>query len=257
MNPARLDALLERVTKEMGLASRLRQSLAIEIWPRVVGPEIARQTMAGPVRDRVIFVRTANPVLAHQLTLMQREILDRYRKLLKGQYLRGVHPQIGETPAVMASAPAVLDKRTELSPSAEEELRRLAEAIPDPELADAFFRAARASALTRAPSGRQREQAYLDLVTADSWPTAAEVKEAWEAIAPSRRQEMAARAVEALRAKILARLGKDPNNEEILLSRGDLRRLALVMGYPPTKASFKIVLGLLGPEITARWPDKV
>ena len=256
MNLARLDALLERITKEMGLAARLRQSLAIEIWPRVVGPEIARQTIAGPIRDRVLLVRTANPVLAYQITLMRREILDRYRKLLKGQYLRGIHPQIGEVRTVMET-PIAVEKHTELSPSVEEELRCLAEAIPDPELADAFFRAARASALAREPSARQREQAYLNLVTADTWPTAVEVKEAWEAIAPSRRQEMAARAAKDLRAKMLARLKKSPNSEEILLLRGDLRRLAFVMGYPPTKASLKTVLELLGPEIAAFWPEKV
>lgn len=257
MNPVSLGSLLDRVTKKLGLAPRLRQEMAVHLWPRVAGPEVAAQTVPGPVRDRILIVRTANPVLAHQLKLMEREILQRYRKILGTQCLRGIHLQIGQVspPAAAkgATSPAMLD----LSPERESQLCELAKNVPDPALAKAFLRAAKAWARRSEPPAEERTRAYLELVTGDSWPTAAEIAKALAAIDPEVREAVRTRADETLRRKILARLAEHPRDaESILRVRGDLRRLALVMGYPAGKAARTAAVELLGPEVAAAWPGE-
>ena len=146
MNPVPLGPLLDRVTKKLGLAPRLRRELAVYLWPRVAGPEVAAQTAPGPVRDRVLIVRTANPVLAHQLTLMEREILHRYRKLLGGQSLRGIHFQIGQVETETATGPEALPAPAGLAPEREQQLAELASAVPDPALGPPQHRPAPARA---------------------------------------------------------------------------------------------------------------
>lgn len=136
--------MLDKATKRMGLAVRLRQGLAPDLWPRVVGPEIARVTQAGPVREGELIVRTDNPVLAHQLSLMSGEILARYRGLLGNRTLRRVRVQVAEIPPPRVEPRDAEPEAAALPAAREEELRRLAGGIPDPDLAAAFLRAARA-----------------------------------------------------------------------------------------------------------------
>lgn len=257
MNPIRLERLLDRVTKEMGIAPRLRQGLAIALWPRVVGPEIARQTRAGPILNGLLMVRTANPVLAHQLALLEREILQRYRGILGGRYVRGMRVRVGEVEeGESPSSPEVSAHPAALPPEKEEELSAWAAGIPDPELAAAFLRAARAWARRMASNGRAGGEGYERLMTGDTWPTAAEIEAAWEEIEPSRREAVRARVVEELRRKILRRLRARPLDAGALLRlRGDLRRLALAQGYRPERISRQTVADLLGPEAAREWPE--
>ncbi len=258
MNPVPLGPLLDKVTKKLGLAPRLRRELAVYLWPRVVGPEVAAQTRAGPVRDRILLVRTANPALAHQLALMEREILHRYRKLLGGQCLRGIHLQIGQVDAEPVSGRKDPPGPASLTPARECQLAALAEAVPDPALAAAFLRAARAWARRRESAvPAERVQRYLGLVTGDTWPTAREIAEAWETVEPGMRETARAAALEALRRKILARLAESPRTPAAIMRlRGDLRRLALIAGCPPGKAAREVAAELLGSEAAAAWPGE-
>ena len=257
MNPVPLGSLLDRVTKKLGLAARLRQELAVHLWPRVAGPEVATQTVPGPVRDRVLIVRTANPVLAHQLTLMEREILQRYRKLLGGQCLRGIHLQIGQVSPETAAKQEVSPTAVELSPEREHQLIELAKAVPDPALAESFLRAARSWARRCEPTAEERTRIYLELVTEDTWPAPPEIAKALAAIDPGAREAVRAEARETLRRKILARLAESPRDPAAILRlRGDLRRLALITGYPAGKAARTAVAELLGPEAAAAWPGE-
>ena len=257
MNPVRLGVLLDRVTRKMGVVSRLRQYMAVEIWPRIVGPEIARQTRAGPVRDRILFVHTPNPVLAHHLALTQEELLVRYRQELDGRVLRGIHVHVGEVEAPREEVSVGTPARGALSPAEEEKLCALAGAIPDSGLAGAYLRAARAWALARAVDSARDEEAYMRLVTGDRWLTAAEFKKALTVVGPGRRAQVRDRAAHALRAKIVIRLKEAAHGRcDALALRGDLRRLAIVLEHPLAGDPREIASDLLGPEDAALWPDE-
>ncbi len=255
MNPVPLSLLLDKVTRRMGMAARLRQGLAAELWPRVAGNKIAHQTAAGPIRDRVLIVTTDNPVLAHQLSMAEHQLLQGFRKILGGQVLRGIHFQVGELPPRLEMA-AEEEKRKEIPPELASRLQTLADAIPDQRLAASFLRAAKAWARINAPAANTGP-GYQELMTGDSWPTALEVRRAWESIPTGDRDKVAQETAAALRRKILARLSDAPRSAAGLLAlRGDLRRLAMVCGLPTGGRAREVATELLGPEAAALWPDE-
>lgn len=232
MNPVRLGVLLDNLTRGNGLAPRLRLEMAAEYWPQVIGPEIARLTKAGPVRHRVLFVRTADPSLAHQLSLMEKEILARYGGLLGGRYLSGLRLQIGEVPAPASPVPAEKTKTRKIDEGLARKIAAWAREVADPVLSSAFLRAARAWAINNAAiSQAEAEEAYLRLMTGHHWPTAQEVQAALEAVTPERRTMLQARAADLIRQEIAAMnvaCQKQPANP--LSLRSALRRLALAGG---------------------------
>lgn len=258
MVPVRLGFLLEQVTAKMGIAPRLRQGLAVFLWPQVVGKEIARQTSCGPVLHGFLFVKTPNPALAHQLALMEKEVLRRYRKLLGGPYLRGIRVKIGQLEEEEQEdlSLSVLEEKSPLPPEKEAKLMELAGKIPDPELAAVFFRAA--SAWARRKIGQEEaEEKYLRLMLGETWPTTAEIRALWEEIDPARRELIRAKAEEELRRKIFRCLRNRPLSPAARLSlRGDLRRLVLLRGYSPAELSRELVADLLGPETAREWPEE-
>ncbi|MGQ9778986.1 MAG: DciA family protein [Bacillota bacterium] len=259
MDPVRLGFLLDQVTAKMGLAAKLRQGLAVFLWPQVVGKEIARQTSCGPVLRGLLFVKTPNPALAHQLTLMEKEILLRYRKIMGGSYLRGIRVKIGQLEEEKQEEPSFSAAPAEtkpLPPEKEAKIKELAGKIPDPELAAVFFRAA--AAWARGKRGAQEaEEEYIRLMLGDTWPTGAEVRALWERLDPARREAIRAKIEEELRQKILRRLADRPLSTATRLSlRGDLRRLAFLRGFSPTGISRELVADLLGPEAAREWPER-
>ncbi|NLG84835.1 MAG: DUF721 domain-containing protein [Firmicutes bacterium] len=256
--PVRLGFLLDRVTTKMGIATRLRQGSAVFFWPRVVGEEIARQTSCGPVLHGLLFVKTPNPALAHQLSLMEKEILLRYRKIMGGSYLRGIRVKIGqperEEGKEIPSATALTGKRP-LSPEKLAKIKELAEKVPDPKLAAVFFRAALAWARREKGTGEDEEE-YIRLLLGETWPTAAEIRALEERIVPARREAVRAAVEEELRRKIERRLAEGPLSPIARLClRGDLRRLALLCGRAPGGITRDLVTELLGPEAARAWPE--
>jgi hypothetical protein len=120
--------------KRNGGLRRLQGELAVYYWPRIAGLELGRKVAALRWRDGQLHLQTENPALAHQLTLLAPEILDRYRKLLKTDVVRGIRVRIGTipSPAPLIAAPE------DLQLEAEEEARIIAcaQQVGDPELAE-------------------------------------------------------------------------------------------------------------------------
>jgi predicted nucleic acid-binding Zn ribbon protein len=54
---------------------RVRESLALAYWSRVVGPQASAATEPEVVRDGVLFVRTKSSVWSHELTMMKAHLI--------------------------------------------------------------------------------------------------------------------------------------------------------------------------------------
>ncbi|MGE5598563.1 MAG: DUF721 domain-containing protein [Bacteroidota bacterium] len=253
MNPVHLGRILDDLARRGGLAPRLRAGMAVEYWPRVVGPQVAGRTEAGPVRNRVLFVRTPDPGLAHQLSLMEREILKRYARLLGGPYLSGVRPQIGEISLPAGKDPPAEDKPLEISENQARKFASLAEEIKDPEIAAAFLRAARAWAVnTGVRDAKEAEENYLRLMTSQNWPTPGEIAAALEAVAPERRASLRETAAGLIRREISGQVGTgDGQPFDSLRFHGAIRRLALALW----DRADPVVSAQIAKENGLRWRD--
>jgi hypothetical protein len=126
--------LVTRYFKRNGGLRRLQGELAVYYWPRIAGLELGRKVAALRWRDGQLHLQTENPALAHQLTLLAPEILDRYRKLLKTDAVRGIRVRIGAVPAPEPLITAA--EEPELAAEEAAHIAACAQRVGDPELAE-------------------------------------------------------------------------------------------------------------------------
>ncbi len=76
--PTPLAEALAAYLKQSGFSKRLQQAEVVEIWPELVGPQIAAVTAPESVTpDGVLRVRVATAAWANELSLMTPRILAR------------------------------------------------------------------------------------------------------------------------------------------------------------------------------------
>lgn len=72
-------------------SARIRESLALAYWSRVVGTQAAAATEAESVRDGVLFVRTKSSTWSHELTLHKARLLLGLNRLLGGKIITDIY----------------------------------------------------------------------------------------------------------------------------------------------------------------------
>ncbi|TCL76336.1 uncharacterized protein DUF721 [Hydrogenispora ethanolica] len=130
-------AIMERYFKRTGGLVRLKGELAVYYWPKVAGRELAAKIEAVRYQDGNLWLRTENPALAHQVTLMSLEILKRFQKLLGRNIIKNIKVRIAplcEPPRPPAPQPCPV----ELSPDDEKFIAECGQEIPDPEIEARF-----------------------------------------------------------------------------------------------------------------------
>lgn len=87
--------LLGQALKKNGLERGLRRGKALLLWPDIAGPALSEWTEADRLEDGVLFVKTRDAVVNHQLTYMRGEFVRRYAEKLPGA-VREIRFQVGE-----------------------------------------------------------------------------------------------------------------------------------------------------------------
>lgn len=77
---ARVGNILPAVLKSVGLEEKLREREILEIWPAVVGEEIASRTEAVKIEDGVLHVYVQHGAWMQELHFMANEIAHKLRK---------------------------------------------------------------------------------------------------------------------------------------------------------------------------------
>ena len=130
-------AIMERYFKRNGGWTRLQGELAVYYWPRVAGKELAAKIEAVRYQDGSLYLRTENPALAHQVSLMSLEIIKRFQRLLGKRVITSIKIRIAplSNPAKPASSPKVAQS---LSADEEKFIQECGQEIADPELEARF-----------------------------------------------------------------------------------------------------------------------
>lgn len=98
-NPAAAGSLLRDLLQQRGMAEKLQDYRAWQVWDEVVGPQIAARARPSRLRDGVLEVRVDHPVWMQQLQLMKPSILARLAQHLKGGGIRDIFLQRGRVEA--------------------------------------------------------------------------------------------------------------------------------------------------------------
>ena len=126
---------LEGLLAGLDSGTKVRESLALAYWERVVGPQAAAATEPETVRDGVLFVRTKSSVWSHELTFLKSHILAELnrrigRPVIKEIVFRAQGVQKAEPPQEAPESPAEEELAAVILPPEEQAaLRRALEEL--------------------------------------------------------------------------------------------------------------------------------
>lgn len=95
MSSSNFKSVIESFFQRQGGWSRLKGEMAVYFWPRVAGPEITVKVSATRFYDGFLYLQTDNAALAHQISLLNLDIVKKYRKILGPNIIKGVRIKIG------------------------------------------------------------------------------------------------------------------------------------------------------------------
>ena len=83
-----LDVALAQTLRRLGLERGIAGWRAVEEWPSVVGPRIARRTRAVEFRDGTLVVEVEGSAWMHELRFLERELLAQLATRLGSRQVR-------------------------------------------------------------------------------------------------------------------------------------------------------------------------
>jgi hypothetical protein len=129
--------IIESFFQRNGGLTRLKGELAVYYWPRVAGIEIAGKVAAIRFKDGFLYLQTENSALAHQLSLLNLDIIKKYRKILRGNIVTGIKIKIGVI-NISLNRRNSSDPEIELNPNEKQMIEKCRQSIPEPDLALKF-----------------------------------------------------------------------------------------------------------------------
>ena len=84
--PIRVDAVLLNVLEKHGLREQVQRMEVLELWPEIVGEQLAQVTRARNVADAALFVEVRSSAWLMELSMM------------KGDFLARVNERLGDVP---------------------------------------------------------------------------------------------------------------------------------------------------------------
>lgn len=75
--PAKIDSMLAGVLEKHGVQDQVRRMEVLELWPEIVGKDLARVTRAKAVEDTTLFVEVRSSAWLMELNMMKRDFLER------------------------------------------------------------------------------------------------------------------------------------------------------------------------------------
>jgi hypothetical protein len=129
---------LERSLRDLGLQKRLKTEQLTVLWPRIVGPTVAKIASPAQLRSGTLFIDVADSVWMQELKFQEGELIGRLNETLGEALVRRLFFQLARIP------PPALDPQTEtknalpavvlLDPQQELDLERELAGVRDPEL---------------------------------------------------------------------------------------------------------------------------
>lgn len=82
--------VINRYLRLNGLETPLNEQRAIEAWPDVVGPAIARMSSDLQIRGGILYVKITRPALRQDLMMMRTELARRINQHIKAQVIESI-----------------------------------------------------------------------------------------------------------------------------------------------------------------------
>jgi predicted nucleic acid-binding Zn ribbon protein len=85
-----ISGVLSRALKRLGLEDELKGWSAVDEWPRLVGPRVARHTRAVGFREGTLRVEVEGSAWMHELGFLKRDLIHKVNAHLGSSLVRDV-----------------------------------------------------------------------------------------------------------------------------------------------------------------------
>jgi hypothetical protein len=132
---AGIGAVLQGWLSQRGMAERIREYRAWQVWNETVGPQIAARAQPCRIRDGILEVRVDQPVWMQQLQLLKPQLLTRLNERLGAPLFHDIFLRRGrpEPAAPVKPAPSARPARP-LSDAEQAQIERTLAPLTDPDL---------------------------------------------------------------------------------------------------------------------------
>jgi len=138
--PLRTSSILNKFLTDRGLTGKLNSYRVWQLWPSIVGPQIAARTQPLRFRDQVLEVRVDHPVWMQQLQLMKPQLLQRLNQQLGNDTIKDIYLRRGrltpEPSSEADSAPPPLHNAPPVTASDRARIETTLNTLDDPDLKD-------------------------------------------------------------------------------------------------------------------------
>ncbi len=148
-----LRATLQRLLCDLGLEGRWKTEQLGLVWPRVVGPAVAKVAHPTQFRNGTLFIDVVDHVWMQELKFQEREIVERLHDALGEPLVVRLFLRLGQIPPPPLiqppQDPPTSRATTRLSPEGEAALEHEVARVRDPELREVLKRFRRRMLHTR------------------------------------------------------------------------------------------------------------
>ncbi|MEX2466104.1 MAG: DUF721 domain-containing protein [Gemmatimonadota bacterium] len=95
--PAKVGAVLATVLDKHGVREQVRRMEVLELWPEIVGEDLAKVTRARAVEDTALFVEVRSSAWLMELNMMKRDFLERVNERIEDAPFERVVFALAET----------------------------------------------------------------------------------------------------------------------------------------------------------------
>jgi predicted nucleic acid-binding Zn ribbon protein len=133
-----LRKVLERSMRDLGLQKRLKAEQVIALWPKIVGPAVAKVAYPAQFRTGTLFIDVADSVWMQELKFREGELIGRVNEALGEVLVRRLFFQLARAPLPAAVQPLEIEPEAPavkgLDPQQELTLEREVAGVRDPQL---------------------------------------------------------------------------------------------------------------------------
>ena len=133
-----LRKVLERSIRDLGLQKRLKAEQIIALWPKIVGPAVAKVASPAQFRTGTLFIDVADSVWMQELKFQEGELIGRVNEALGEALVRRLFFQLARVPLPAPVQPLEIEHEAPavkgLDPQQELTLEREVAGVRDPQL---------------------------------------------------------------------------------------------------------------------------
>jgi predicted nucleic acid-binding Zn ribbon protein len=88
--PKTLADALSRTMKDLGITAKMREYDVVNLWPSIVGEQIARVATAESIANGKLLVRVTRSTWRNELTFLKQELIARINEAMKQDIVKDI-----------------------------------------------------------------------------------------------------------------------------------------------------------------------